>query len=193
MPNMYIVAGCNGAGKTTASFTVLPDMLNCREFVNADEIARGISPFQPERVSFESGRIMLQRIDELIQRKDDFGFETTLAARTYVKTIERAKDAGYFVTLIFFWLNEPQLAIERVKIRVQSGGHFIDDQIVIRRYYAGIRNFFNLYKTKSDLWLFVDNSSSPFRLIAEGKEGKKIRIFDVHVWKQLTLSTDEII
>ena len=105
MPNLYIIAGCNGAGKTTASYTVLPDILNCKEFINADEIAKGLSPFQPEKVSIQAGRIMLHRIDELLKSKNDFAFETTLSSKSYVNTIKEAKEAGYFVTLVYFWLN----------------------------------------------------------------------------------------
>ena len=116
MPKLYIVAGCNGAGKTTASFTILPEILDCKEFVNADEIARGLSPFQPEKVSFEAGRIMLQRIQELLQDQVNFAFETTLSTRTFVNYIKEAKLLGYETTLLFFWLNSEDLAIERVKV-----------------------------------------------------------------------------
>ncbi len=91
MPNLYLIRGCNGAGKTTTAFTVLPEMLNCKEFVNADEIARGLSPFQPETVSFQAGRIMLNQIHELLLGKNDFGFETTLATRSYVHLFKRAR------------------------------------------------------------------------------------------------------
>lgn len=112
---LYIIGGCNGAGKTTASFNILPELLNCKEFVNADEIDRGLSPFQPEKVSIEAGRLMLTRIDELIQSNQDFSFETTLSTRSFVNTIDRAKSAGYFVTLILFWLESVELARDRVK------------------------------------------------------------------------------
>src|SRR6186713_963197 len=112
-PNLYIISGCNGAGKTTASYTILPEILNCKEFVNADEIAKGLSPFQPETVSFHAGRIMLERIDELLEQFVDFAIETTLTTLSYKKTIELAKTKGYTVTLLFFWLNDVNLAIER--------------------------------------------------------------------------------
>jgi predicted ABC-type ATPase len=182
---MYIIAGCNGAGKTTASFTVLPEMLNCREFVNADEIARGISPFHPEDVSIKAGRIMLNRIDELIGKKEDFGFETTLSAKSYVKTIEKAAQSGYFISLIYFWLTQPELAIERVKTRVFSGGHDIDPDTIIRRYYSGLHNFFQLYISVCDYWLFVNNSSNPYRVIAEGEKWGKVKIQDRLIWDSL--------
>jgi len=122
MANLYVISGCNGAGKTTASYTVLPDMLHCKEFVNADEIAKGLSPFQPDKVAIEAGRIMLNRIKDLINQNVDFAFETTLATRSYAKLIREAQSKGYFVTLVYFWLNSPELAVERVKNRVISGG-----------------------------------------------------------------------
>jgi predicted ABC-type ATPase len=104
MPNLYIIAGCNGAGKTTASYPILPEMLNCKEFVNADSIASGLSPFNYESVAFEAGRIMLQRIHQLMEEKVDFAFETTLAAKIYVQLIKTTKTFGYEITLLYFWL-----------------------------------------------------------------------------------------
>src|ERR1700761_3187933 len=108
MPNLYIIAGCNGAGKTTTSFTILPELFNCREFVNADIIAAGISPFNPESVAFEAGRMMLQRIQDLLEARVDFAFETTLATKSYVSYINKAKENGYKVTLLYLWLSSPE-------------------------------------------------------------------------------------
>ena len=136
--NLYIIAGCNGAGKTTASYTILPEIIDCKEFVNADEIARGLSPFQPENVAFESGRIMINRINELLNDQETFAFETTLATRSYRNKILKAKKKGYNVTLLFFWLSNVNLAIERVKIRVKEGGHNIPEDTIERRYFNGI-------------------------------------------------------
>ena len=137
MPNLYIIAGCNGAGKTTASFTVLPEMLDCDEFINADEIARGISPLNPEKASIEAGRFMLTKFEKLIANKKDFAFETTLATKSYVNTIQRAKQKGYQIVLVYFWLDSVSLAIERVKTRVLDGGHNIPEPVIIRRYDSG--------------------------------------------------------
>lgn len=142
---LYIIAGCNGAGKTTASFTILPDILSCKEFINADEIAKGISPFQPEKVAIQAGRIMLSRIDELINQRQTFAFETTLSTKSYRKTIERVQAMGYEVVLLFFWLNSVKLAKERVKTRVREGGHNIPEGTIERRYVAGIQNLFKIY------------------------------------------------
>ena len=123
--NLYIIAGCNGAWKTTASFAILPEILDCKEFVNADEIAKGLSPFQPEKVAIEAGRIMLNRIDELFKNQENFAFETTLSTKTFKEKIKFAKENNYNITLIFFWLRNPELAKERVKTRVNEGGHNI--------------------------------------------------------------------
>jgi len=164
---LYIIGGCNGAGKTTASFNILPDLLNCKEFVNADEIARGLSPFQPEKVSIEAGRLMLNRIDELINSYQDFSFETTLSTRSFVRTIENAKAHGYYITLIFFWLESVDLAKDRVKKRVTEGGHNIQSDVIERRYHSGIKNLFDLYHIKVDSVLIYDNSTSASELIAE--------------------------
>ena len=114
MPNLYIIAGCNGAGKTTASYTILPEILNCTEYVNADSIAAGLSPFNSANVALESGRIMLQRIDQLLKNKSDFAFETTLSSKNYIQLIKKASIINYKTFLLFFWLNSAELAIKRV-------------------------------------------------------------------------------
>ncbi|MCH5715352.1 zeta toxin family protein [Niabella hibiscisoli] len=167
--NLYIIAGCNGAGKTTASFTILPEILDCKEFVNADEIAKGLSPFQPEKVSFESGRLMLKRIEELLANNENFAFETTLSTRSYTHTVMKAKKQGYRVTLLFFWLQSIELAIERVRTRVLEGGHNIDHDVIRRRYLKGISNLFELYLPIVDGAYIFDNSEGVHRLIAEKK------------------------
>ncbi len=184
MKNLYIIAGCNGAGKTTASYTVLPEILQCKEFINADEIAKGLSPFNPEQVAIQAGRLMLTRINRLIQTETDFAFETTLASKSFLKTIEKAKKKGYFITLIFFWLVSPELAIERVKIRVKEGGHNIPQEVIVRRYYAGLNNFFNLYTNKVDYWMFFDNSNMISKIIAEGNN-ENILIKNTKIWQRL--------
>ena len=183
MPNLYIIAGCNGAGKTTASFTVLPEMLDCDEFINADEIARGLSPLSPDKVAIEAGRIMLSRIDKLINNQQDFAFETTLSTKSYKNTIQKARQSGYTITLIFFWLDSTELAIERVRTRVLEGGHDIPKSVIKRRYYSGIINLFNLYMPICDYWMIFNNSVSPSELIAEGYGDRDLdiknnRIFD---------------
>ncbi len=185
MLNLYIIAGCNGAGKTTASFSVLPDMLNCREFVNADEIARGLSPFQPEKVSFEAGRIMLSRIKDLMKQKVDFAFETTLATKSYVPFIKEAKIKGYFVTLLYFWLSSPELAMDRVKTRVKSGGHDIPEEIIKRRYLRGMNNLSKLYLPICNYWMVIDNSKSLIKFVAEGDDKDTLEIKNEIIYNKI--------
>jgi predicted ABC-type ATPase len=176
---LYIIAGCNGAGKTTASFTILPEILDCKEFVNADEIAKGLSPFQPEKVSFEAGRIMLNRIDVLLSENENFAFETTLSTKSYKSKINEAKDKGYRVTLLFFWLQNIELAKERVKIRVSEGGHNIEPEVIERRYIRGIKNLFNIYLPMVDGAFIFDNSEAQHELIADKQLENSLNIVNI--------------
>lgn len=165
---LYIIAGCNGAGKTTASMTILPKVLLVREFVNADEIAKGLSPFNPEGVAIEAGRLMLERIDCLLKRGESFSIETTLATRSYINLVRRAHTEGYQVHLIYFWLKSPELAMQRVAERVAHGGHNIPQDVIVRRYSAGISNLFNLFMNEVDSWMIYDNSDNDREEIAVG-------------------------
>ncbi len=185
MPNLYIIAGCNGAGKTTTSFTVLPEILNCKEFVNADEIARGLSPFQPETVSFQAGRIMLARIQELLNGKNDFGFETTLATRSYVDLIKQAKRQGYTIIHIYFWLESVELAKARVKARVEKGGHNIPPDVIERRYVRGKENFFQRYKDVCDSWIVYNNSHEVPAIVAKGNS-LDFHVYNNDLWKKFS-------
>ncbi len=164
---LYIIAGCNGAGKTTAAFTILPEILDCKEFVNADEIAKGLSPFQPEKASVEAGRIMLNRINEMLNDGKSFAFETTLSTRSYKNKIIKAKENGYRISLIYFWLQSIELAKERVIIRVTEGGHNIEPDIIKRRYIKGVKNLFDIYLPIVDSALIIDNSEGKYELLAE--------------------------
>ena len=166
--NLYIIGGCNGAGKTTASYTILPEILDCKEFVNADEIARGLSPFNPNNMTIEAGKLMLKRIKELLGRDESFAIETTLATRSYVNLVHQAQAKGYKVTLVFFWLHTPELALQRIAERVKNGGHDIPNTTARRRYIAGINNLFNLYAPEVDCWMIYDNSDNPRIAVAQG-------------------------
>jgi predicted ABC-type ATPase len=183
--NLYIIAGCNGAGKTTASFTILPEILDCKEFVNADEIARGLSPFQPDNVAIEAGRIMLNRIQELFEANENFAFETTLATKIYKEKILKAQANGYEVTLLFFWLNSPELAIKRVKRRVMEGGHNIKTEVIKRRYFAGIKNLFDIYIDMVDNVRIFDNSLGNPTLIGKSDLKKEFQISDIEKYNNL--------
>lgn len=182
MPNLYIIAGCNGAGKTTASYTILPEILDCREFVNADSIAAGLSPFNPESVALEAGRIMLKRINELLEERLDFAFETTLSTRSSVSFVKKAQLAGYKVTLLYFWLNSPEMAHERVAKRVSEGGHNIPVAVIDRRYYRGIKNLLNLYIPVCDEWLVMDNVEVPSKIIARGAVQFGEVVINTDIW-----------
>lgn len=188
--NLYIIAGCNGAGKTTASFTVLPEMLNCREFVNADEIAKGLSPFQPEKVALAAGRIMLVRIKELLTEGVSFAFETTLSTKSYRHLIASAQQQGYTVTLLFFWLQQVELAKERVKIRVIEGGHNIPEHVIERRYSSGICNLFDIYLPIVDQAYVFDNSAGEHLLVAEKKLGEVPSIYNQPIFDLLKSAYD---
>lgn len=181
-PKLYIIAGCNGAGKTTASFTILPQVLDCEEFVNADEIARGLSPFHPERVPIEAGRIMLTRISALLKAKATFAVETTLSTHSYEGLIKRAHKAGYKVELLFFWLSSPEVAVQRVAKRVSEGGHDIPKPVVYRRYKAGIRNLINTYSHIVDAWTLIDSNNSQSVVLAEAVGGVT-KIYDFEQFK----------
>ncbi|MBI5403173.1 MAG: zeta toxin family protein [Ignavibacteriae bacterium] len=185
MPNLYLISGCNGAGKTTASLTVLPELLNCKEFVNADSIASGLSPLNPDSVSFQAGKLMLERINELKNLNVDFAIETTLTTLSYKNLILDCKKTGYEITIVFFWLKELSIAINRINDRVKKGGHFVDTEIVKRRYLKGIKNLFDIFIPISDNWFVYDNSDKYPVLVASGKGFEILRIFKKEIWEHL--------
>ena len=170
MPKLYIISGCNGSGKTTASYTLLPDLLNCREFVNSDEFAKSFSPFDPGAASVTASRYMLMKINYLLERKADFAIETTLATRSLMQIVRQAQQQNYETTILYFWLNSPDLAIERVRDRVESGGHHIPDAVIRRRYVMGLQYLFDVYIPVIDRWILADNSKPPFSVVAEGSK-----------------------
>ena len=170
MPKLYIISGCNGSGKTTASYTLLPDLLNCREFVNSDEFAKSFSPFDPGAASVTASRYMLMKINYLLERKADFAIETTLATRSLMQIVRQAQQQNYETTVLYFWLNSPDLAIERVRDRMESGGHHIPDAVIRRRYVMGLQYLFDVYIPVIDRWILADNSKPPFSVVAEGSK-----------------------
>ena len=188
---LYIIAGCNGAGKTTASFTILPEVLDCKEFINADEIAKGLSPFQPESVAMQAGRIMLARMNELLQKGETFAFETTLATKSYKQKIEWAQANGYEVTLLFFWLDSPNMAKKRVAQRVAEGGHSIPSETIERRYHNGIVNLFAIYIDMVDICYIFDNSEGERTPIAKKYKGGKEIIYNTDLYNQMKNSYEK--
>ena len=186
MPKLFIISGCNGAGKTTASYTILPNMLNCGNFVNADEIARGLSPFNPEKAAIQAGRIMLARVEELLKEGQDFAIETTLATRYYARFIRMAQEKGYFVSLLYFWLPTPEQAVERVARRVAEGGHNVPPEVVRRRYYRGLRYLTTLYMPICDYWVIYNNSSADgVKKVAYGARDEIREVVDTLGYRQI--------
>ena len=176
--SLYMICGCNGAGKTTASYTVLPEVLACKEFVNADEIARGLSPFNPSSQAIEAGRLMLERIKTLLMGEESFAIETTLVTKSYISMVRKAKEKGFYVQILYFWLQSPELAVNRVAQRVEAGGHDIPVETIRRRYKAGIDNLFSLFKDAVDLWTIYDNSETPRTKVAYGSPATGTVVLD---------------
>lgn len=186
MKRLYIIAGCNGAGKTTASYTVLPEMLNCKEFVNADEIAKGLSPFNADAVAVEAGRLMLSRIAMLLGKGETFSIETTLATRSYLNLVKKAQSQGYSVTLLFFWIDSPALAKNRVAQRVREGGHSIPSDVIERRYFNGLKNLFEIFMPIVDDWFLYDNNSTLAQLVATGGRNKECIVEEKITYEKIT-------
>ncbi|MGG6270758.1 AAA family ATPase [Leptolyngbya sp. AN03gr2] len=185
MPVVYVIGGANGSGKTTSALTILP-ALGVIEFVNADAIASGLSPLNPESMAIQAGRLMLERLNELSAAGADFAFETTLAARTFAPFLRSCKDKGYQVSLLHFWLPSADLAVERVAQRVASGGHSIPEDVIRRRYDRGRINLIELYLPLCDFWQVLDNAEPGYRLIAEKVIGQSFDIYDQETWNQIT-------
>ncbi|RYD83476.1 MAG: zeta toxin [Sphingobacteriales bacterium] len=179
MPDIFIIGGCNGAGKTTAVYKLLPEVFKTIEFVNADEIARGLSPFNVEGVAFSAGRIMLERMNQLMVEHKSFAFETTLSGTAYLQLLQNAKNSGYGITFFFVYLNNVELAKNRVALRVSKGGHNIPTPIIERRYNKGLENFVK-YSKLADAWYIYDNSGSSYELVAKNISGtEEICNFDL--------------
>jgi predicted ABC-type ATPase len=185
---MYILAGCNGAGKSTVAKELIPNVLSAISFVNADEIAFQLSPYHPESVAIQAGRIMLTQIQELLQEGESFTFETTLSAKSYTSIIHQAKNLGYEITLLFMWLKSVELAIERVATRVKEGGHHIPTDTIKRRYTAGIKNLFQIYLPIVDNLLIFDSTNSVPVPIAHKFIDESLIITHSLKWHQLKQS-----
>lgn len=182
-PNVVIIAGPNGSGKSTTARSLILDLLDIAEFVNADTIAAGLSAYDVDAVALEAGRIMLERLNDLARNGDDFAFETTLASRTFARSIQVWKQQGYRVQLLFLWLASPELAKARVRSRVLEGGHDIPMDVIERRYWRGLQNFHNLYRPIVDRWQVYDNSSKSPTLIASGAVASEAVIIDSSIWR----------
>jgi predicted ABC-type ATPase len=185
------IAGPNGAGKTTFATEFLPNEAGCPEFVNADLIAAGLSPFRPDQVAFAAGRLMLARIAGLVAAGKSFAFETTLSTRSWLRLIPRWKSLGYRVKLYFLKLPDPDLAIRRVRYRVQLGGHAIPENVIRRRFARGCENFENGYRRVVDEWAVYDARRLPVRLIQTGDNRPPDRLMEDAAEYRTPRSTQE--
>jgi predicted ABC-type ATPase len=185
--NVYIIAGPNGAGKTTFATKFLPEYVKCPNFVNADLIARGLSPFSPGAVTIKAGKLVLEQIHYFANKGVDFAFETTLAGKLYVNLLKSLKAKGYNICLFFLWVPNTDLAVSRIKNRVAQGGHDVPTKDVLRRFNRSISNFFRLYQPFLDSWILFDNSGAVPILIAEKKK-VKITIVDESLYNDIIKS-----
>lgn len=183
-PNVYIIAGPNGAGKTTFAREFLPNFADCKNFINADLIAQGVSPFAAEEVAFRAGRLMLEEIERYAERGESFGFETTLSGRSYVSMIHQLKKRGYKVHFFFLWVPTVHLALTRVRARVLEGGHDVPQAVIRRRFDRSIRNFLLRYRSLGASWMLFDNSGATPSVVAFEK-GTGPRIMNREIYDSL--------
>jgi predicted ABC-type ATPase len=183
-PNCYIVAGPNGAGKTTFATEFLPLYANCRNFINPDLLARAFSPFDPDAGMLRAGPAVLERIAEFTQARSDFAFETTLSGRTYAPLLRNVTQAGFRLHMFYLWIPSPELALLRIRDRVESGGHNVPERDVRRRFTRTLGNLFNLYRPLLDTLHFFDNSSDTPRLIFKEESGQT-SVLDAALYERL--------
>ena len=189
-PKVYVIAGPNGAGKTTFVKEFLPVYADCINFINADLIASGLSPFKPEAAAIKAGRIMIEQMREYALANKDFTFETTLSGRSHLRFIRDLKTKGYEIHLIFLWIRNVDLAQKRVADRVRSGGHNVPEDVVRRRFPRGIKNFFSIYAKLSDSWTLFDNSYSQPTVIAK-EDNRKMTISDRELFERIRKGMEE--
>jgi predicted ABC-type ATPase len=185
-PTVVVLAGANGAGKTTAAKTLLADTLKLMTFVNADVIAQGLSGFNPESMAIQAGRVMIERLHDLANSRADFAFETTLAGKSHAQWLQRLSQTGYIIHLVYLWLSSPDLAVARVGDRVRLGGHSIPDTTIRQRYRRSIANFFRLYRPLASSWEVYDNSGTGLpQLVAKGTQHGTANVLNPDVWNEV--------
>ena len=183
-PTVVVIGGPNGAGKSTAAPFLLKSAMGVLEFVNADQIAVGLSAYAPEAVSFQAGRIMLRRLRELAASGNSFAFESTLSARSFARFLRECKSRGYRVVLFYMTLPSADLAVQRVALRVKQGGHHIPTVNVHRRFQRSLNNLFELYLPLADQWSVLDNASGVLNTIATGTP-RRTSVKDPEKWHLL--------
>ena len=188
-PHLYVIAGPNGAGKTTFAREFLPHYAKCENFVNADLIAQGLSPFSPAAAGIKAGRLLLKQIHEFAKQRAVFAFETTLSGKTYVSLLRRLKQQGYVIHLFFLWIPSVELALVRIKDRVAQGGHNVPTADVRRRFGRSVQNFLRVYRPLFDSWTVFDTSTAPPALIAK-EEGGKLTVEDADVFAEIVKNAE---
>jgi predicted ABC-type ATPase len=191
-PKVVVLAGPNGAGKSTSAARLLRGALKVDEFVNADTIAQGLSAFAQDRVAIQAGRIMLSRLNELAAARNSFGFETTLASRSFAARLAELRAAGYHVHIVFLWLPSADEAVARVTERIRAGGHAVPEATVRRRYISGLKNLFDLYLPLSDSWQVIDNSSRRPHYIAAGTSKGEAKVNDQLTWQAILAKVQDV-
>jgi len=189
MKDIFMLGGPNGAGKTTAARVLLPSKLHADTYINADEIARRIDPNNPESAALAAGRIMLGRINELIAAEVSFAFETTCAGRVYLRLLENCKLNGWKVSLIYLWIPSPEYSLARVARRVSQGGHAIPEDVIQRRYKAGLYNMRHLYLPLADDATIYDNRDNALKLIARREAPYSLQVWDGEIWARIEEET----
>lgn len=184
-PKILTIAGCNGAGKSTLAPHLLRDTLGLKDYVNADTIAQGLSAFAPETAAIEAGKIMLKRLRELADTQKSFAFETTLASRFYAKFISDLKRRDFEFHLLFLWLENPELAILRVRERVAAGGHKVPEATIRRRYFRGLKNFFEIYQPLADSWTVYNSSSAEKIELTAKYRNRETKIYEKESWEKI--------
>jgi predicted ABC-type ATPase len=182
---IFMIAGPNGAGKTTTALALQPDLLRIYECINADEIARGLAPLHPQSVAITAGKLMVQRLRDLLNAKKNFAFETTAAGTNYVKYLQNARQIGYEINLMYLWLSSPDLAVKRVEHRVTEGGHHVPEEVVRRRFKAGLKNIIHHYLPLAHTALILDNSAEQQRIIARKSIDDGLEIEEKTVWQEI--------
>jgi predicted ABC-type ATPase len=179
-PTIYLIAGCNGAGKTTFAKEFLPKEVKCLRFLNADEIARGLSPLKPSAGAVRAARLLLTQVDECLRRRETFALETTLSGKTYIRLFRRARQLGYEIELHYLWLSSPAQAIARVRQRVQQGGHHVPTGDIRRRFKRSLVHLHDDYLALATRWAVWDSRSLPAKRLAISGEN------DIESVRQLT-------
>ena len=187
--NVYIIAGPNGSGKTTFAREFLPEYAHCSNFINADLIAAGLSPFSPQQVAIKAGKLVLQQIEELSNKHVDFGFETTMSGITYLRHINALKEKGYRIHIFFLWIPSSELAVVRVKDRVSQGGHDVPLKDIKRRFDRSTEKFLKEYRLLADQWMLFNNALGQPQLIAR-KQNAHIDVLDQALFEEITKKVD---